>query len=448
MARAAVCRWMAAALVCLVAYNSPIHAQDPFAPDAPRAPQAISPRATPQDIPRATPADTPKSEPAKPLLHTLVPIRPAPAKPVLSPEQLATWVRELDADEFLTRETAMTQLLEAGRRALDALKPVLASGSLEASSRGLFVVRQLGLSADDETQDLATQMLEELAAREETPQLARRALAAWQELRQERTVVAQAELAELGATIARTQVAGGFFVNEGVLAIEIGDDFRGQDDDLKRLKWLSDVPILMLVGKRVTDVWVSHAATSPGLEELHLYQTSITDAGIAPLRHHSTLKQLGIYYAPVGNGILDALKELPRLTFVKLYGTKISGRASSDFEAATTINVDHRNGAFLGVGARGAGPGCRISRVHEGSPAEKAGLMDDDEVIRFGSSEIKNFDELTDAISLCNAGDEVEMEVIRRQVDNQGNFSQRNVVAKVALAPWELEPAVHNMRPQ
>jgi hypothetical protein len=312
----------------------------------------------------------------------------------------------------------------------------------------LYVVRQLGLSADDQTQELATQMLEELAAREETPQLARRALAAWQELRQERTAVAQAELAELGAKIARTQVAGGFFVNEGVLAIEIGDDFRGEDHDLRRLKWLSDVPILMLVGKKATDEWLKHAASSPGSEELHLYQTSVTNAGISPLRHHSTLKQLGIYYAPVGDQILDALKELPRLTFVKLYGTKISARASSEFEAATTINVDHRNGAFLGVGARGAGPGCRISRVHDGSPAEKAGLVEDDEVIRFGSTEITNFDELTDAIAQSKAGDEVEMEVIRRQVDNQGNFSQRNVVTKVALAPWELEPAVHNMRPQ
>jgi PDZ domain len=445
---AAIHRWMAAAMACLLAFNSAIRAQDPFGPAMPGAGKANPQGSPPAITPRSTPANLPRPEIAKPVPSKLAPARPAPSKPAPSPEELAAWVRELDADEFLTRETAMTQLLEAGPPALAALKPVLAAGSLEATSRGLFVVRQLGLSPDDQTQDLATQMLEELAAREETPLIARRAAAAWQELKEERTALAQSELANLGAKIARTQVAGGFFVNEGVLSIEIGDDFRGKDGDLKRLKWLSDVPILMLVGKQVTDEWLKYAASLPGLEELHLYQTTITDAGLAPLRDHPTLKQLGIYYAPISDKALDLLKGLPRLVFVKLYGTKVTVKAKDNFRAATTINVDHRRGAFLGVGARGAGGGCRISRVHDGSPAAKAGLVEDDEVIRFGPSEIKNFDELTNAISLCNAGDDVEIEVIRRQVDNQGNFSQRNVIAKVALTPWELEPAVHNVRPQ
>jgi len=403
MPRAAMCRWMATAAVCLLIGAATLAAQEPKA-------------------------------------------QPQPKRPMPSPEELAAWIGELDADEFLTRETAMTQLLAAGPPALAALKPVLAAGSLEATSRGLFVVRQLGLSADDATQEQAGQLLAELATREETPLLARRAAAALEELQRERTSLAQTELAGLGAKITRSQVLGGIVLAEGVMSIEIGDDFRGHERDLKRLRWLSDVPVLMLTGKQVTDGWIKHAAAIPGLEELHLYQTAITSEGVTPLREHATLKQLGLYYTPVGDEVLKSLDALPLLNFIKLYGTKVTVKAKDEFRAATNVNVDHRRGAFMGVGGKPIDGSCRINSVHQGSPAEKAGLMQDDEVIRFGKVQITSFDQLTAEISLRDVGEEVEIEVIRRLVDNQGNFSQRNVATKVLLMPWELEPAVHNVR--
>src|SRR5262249_48924859 len=63
-------------------------------------------------------------------------------------QRFASRIRDLDATEFLTRETAMLQLLEAGPAVLPALRPVLTGGSLEATSRALFIVRQVGLAAD------------------------------------------------------------------------------------------------------------------------------------------------------------------------------------------------------------------------------------------------------------------------------------------------------------
>src|SRR5437868_14386871 len=93
------------------------------------------------------------------------PLKPGPP----SAEQLTGWVRQLDADEFLTRETATLQLLEAGPAALPALRPVLIGGSLEATSRGLYLLRQLSLAADDEAQDEAGAILAEAAARKAVP---------------------------------------------------------------------------------------------------------------------------------------------------------------------------------------------------------------------------------------------------------------------------------------
>jgi len=192
-------------------------------------------------------------------------------KPAASKEQIAAWIRELDADEFFTRETATLQLLEAGPTVLTALGPVLNGGTLEATSRALFIVRQLGVAADIDTQDQSGQLLAELASRTEAPGLARRAAAALEELAQQRSANALSELEQLGAKIARSQISGGLVLDEPVLSIHIGDAFHGEERDLRRLKWVTEVPVLILQGKRVTDGWIKQAAAMPSIEELHLY---------------------------------------------------------------------------------------------------------------------------------------------------------------------------------
>jgi len=370
----------------------------------------------------------------------------APSRIAPSKEQIAAWIRELDADEFFTRETATLQLLEAGPAVLGALKPVLTGGTLEATSRALFIVRQLGLVADIDTQDEAGRMLTDLAARNEAPALARRAAGALAELSQQRSARALSELEELGAKIARSQVLGGLALDEPVLSVELGEAFRGDEHDLRRLKWVTDAPVLILRGKQVTDGWIKLAAVMPGLEELHLYQARISNDGLASLADATSLKQVGLYYTPVNEAVLAPLTKLPLLGFVKLYGTQITTAGVKKFKEASGIAVDFRRGAFLGVQGGDLGDTCPISTVHPGSPAEKAGLLRDDVIVRFGQDAVGNFSSLTELISQCNAGDEVEIEVARRTIDDQGIPMLRTITAKVQLAPWEVEPAVRNSR--
>jgi PDZ domain len=386
--------------------------------------------------------------------------QPAAQRPAPSAEQIASWIRELDADEFFTRETAMLQLLEAGPAVLPALKPVLTGGSLEATNRALYVVRQIGLTADVDTKDQSGQLLAELAARNEAPALARRAAAALTELTQQRSAQALADLETLGAKVIRNQVLGGIVLDEPALSIELGEAFKGDEQDLRRLKWVTDVPVLILCGKQVTDSWVKQAAAMPGLQELHLYQAQITDAGLAPVAERvaagldttskvprgASLKQIGLYYTKVGDAVLKPLAELPLLGYVKLYGTRITKDGVKEFKNASGVSVDYRRGAFLGVGGTDLLDGkCRISTLHDDSPAAKAGLLRDDVIVRFGNEAVGNFSSLTELISQCDAGDEVEIEVSRPVLDD-GAPPARNIIAKVKLAPWEVEPAVRNAR--
>lgn len=367
-----------------------------------------------------------------------------------SEEAIAAWVRELDADEFLQRETAMLRLIEAGPAALTPLREVLRGGSLEAISRALFIVRQIGLSPDPATQDQAGALLSELAQRQEAPVLARRAAAALAELVQQRSAQALAELEALGARMMRREslvVLGAGLALEGpALSLIVDDAFRGTDDDLRRLKWLSDVRVVVLRGARATDAWVAAATTVPELEELHLYEAAISPQGLAPLARCANLRQVGVYYTLVGDEVLAPLTKLPLLGFVKLYGTRIRAEGVEAFKRASGAAVDYRRGAFLGVGGVDLDGTCLISTVHAGSPANQAGLLRDDVIVRFGGQRVTNFSSLTELISQREVGEQVEIEVVRRVADEDGLPALRSIKTQVRLAPWELELAVRNTR--
>ncbi len=361
-------------------------------------------------------------------------------------ERLAALARQLDADEFLARETATLELLKAGPAALPALESVLKSGSLEATSRAFYVLREQSLAANLNQHDAAWNLLVELAARKEIPVLARRAEATLTDLRKLRSTQALSELEALGAKIERGQLFNGIAIDDPITSLEIGADFRGQEQDLWRLKWLAEVPQLIFVGEKVTDGWVKHAAAVSDLAELHLYQTNVGDAGLAALAGHESLEQLGIYYTPVTDAGLKVFDKLPALNFVKLYGTKVTAQRAADLRAASGIAIDDRRGAFLGVGCSTFDGTCTISTVHTGSPADKAGLLSDDIIVRFAGSPVTTFDTLTALIGERAPGDEVEVEVTRRSFDREGIPSSRPVVTKVKFAPWEQKPAIDQPR--
>lgn len=370
---------------------------------------------------------------------------PSPQRPAPSNEQIASWVQNLDADEFLERETAMLQLLEAGPAALPALRPVLMSGGLEATSRALYVVRQIGLAANADGQDLAGQLLSELSQRTEAPALARRAAATLTELTQQRSAHALEELEALGAKVNRGDLALALPFDDPAISVEIGDAFTGTDDDLRRLKWVVAAPQLILIGSKATDSWLKHAAAMPSLEKLHLYQAAITDEALAPFAENASLRELGIYYTTVTDRALAPLTKLPLLSFVKLYGTKVSESAAQKYRENTGVSVDYRRGAFLGVGCQDP-ESCRISTVHVNSPAAKGGLLNNDVIVRFVGQDVKSFEALTDLIRNCEVGDEVAIEVLRASSDEHNQPKLTKVTAQLKLAPWDLEPAVRNGR--
>jgi hypothetical protein len=288
-------------------------------------------------------------------------------------------------------------------------------------------------------------LLTELSEQKESLALARRAAATLTELTQQRSLHALASLEKLGAKITPSVLDVNNPQDGRVVSIEIGSDFRGEMVDLKWLKWIIESPILILSGKQVSDEWVKLALAMPGLEELHVYGAKISDAGLAPLADQVAIKQVGIYHTPVHDAVLEPLTKLPLLSFVKLYGTQVSKEAVDKFKEASGIAVDFRRGAFLGVGGPDLEGTCLIQTVHPDSPAHKAGLQQNDIIVKFGGTEVTSFGKLTELIAPHQPGDEVELEVVRRIFTDQGGDA-RKISTKVTLAGWEAEAAVRNTR--
>ena len=356
-----------------------------------------------------------------------------------SSEMLARWIADLDSDVFDNRENATLKLVEAGQGAVEPVKKVLqSSGSLEVTTRGLHVLKELGLSIDLETQEAAREALDQLSR--EPTSVGRRAGAAIALLNEQRSAQTIAALEKLGAIVNKTEYAGELGVEQEVDGIQIDDNWRGVERDYRRLKWLRDVDKLILVGDKIDDAILPHVAAMSGLKQLHLYRTKVSEGGIATLTALESLSEIGIYYSPVGDAVIDSLKKMKGLSGVKLYGTKISLSKEALVAALELDRIDYRRGAFLGVSCQTLGNQCELATVHPESPAERAGLRAGDTIVTFAGKQVADFDSLTEVISQYAVDDVVEVVYHRPVIDENGlDTRQQSLTTKVTLGEWAVD---------
>src|SRR6185503_16659979 len=101
---------------------------------------------------------------------------------------------------------------------------------------------------------------------------------AW--LNEQRSSQTIRDLEKLGAVIQRTDYSDDLHEMVVVEAVQLGPEWKGEERDLRRLKWLVDVPRLVLVGDKMGDSALAQVVKMPGLKSLYLYRTSVTDQGM------------------------------------------------------------------------------------------------------------------------------------------------------------------------
>ena len=126
--------------------------------------------------------------------------------PKATAEEIAGWVKELDADEFKVREAATQSLIKAGRGAIAPAADAAKGQSPEVTARSIAVLKALAQSEDAETKSTALAALDTLAEdkEHESSQQARDVLAELRPPAQGRHVHGPG-----GVAVGNVQVVGG-----------------------------------------------------------------------------------------------------------------------------------------------------------------------------------------------------------------------------------------------
>ena len=239
----------------------------------------------------------------------------------------------------------------------------------------------------------------------------------------------------------------GFALDEVVQSLEIGHDWRGTDDELRRLKWLSDVRQIALVGDRATDAVLKNIPAMKGLRSVQAYRANITDEGVKSLAACPQLEDVGLYYIPVSNESLNVLKNVRTLTSVRVYGTRATPEVAAELQAGMGAGkVDFRHGASSASAASRL-IRTAISRVNKDSPADRAGILQEDIVLSFNDEAVPDFETLTTIISKLKAGDIAELQIQRVALDSNSQPVPRKVTIKVPLGEWPVEQFIFGRKP-
>jgi hypothetical protein len=340
----------------------------------------------------------------------------AEVAPAAVDEQVQQWIGALDADEFLAREHATESLVQAGASAVEPLLAALRDRQWEVNTRIVHILQQMALSGDPDVEEVARSALVEIAQSpiRSAAQRAQATLAGIGEIRQQRAL---AELVRLGA---KTSPERNQF-NFALFAIEIGEDWLGTERDVRQIRWLQDLQQVTLAGERVTNEWLEPLAELPGLSYLILKKTSVNDAGMEFISQLKRLRIIEIRYVDLTDDSLDKLAQLNSVAQFRLYGTGITPEGAARLRERTGADVDHRLGAFLGIGGEFHPLGCLVVEVRPQTAAAAGGLQSGDVIVSFNGERVAGFPALTALIAQNVPGDMVKVEFLRHAESRKGS---------------------------
>ncbi len=327
-------------------------------------------------------------------------------------EEIAQWVQQLGADQYFVRAAATRNLIGAGLAAVGPVAEVASGRGLEVTARAIYVLQELALSADEQSANKARQALEKIASVRVTAaaRRARQAIVTLDEVRQQRTLD---YFERLGAKIDEQHVEMGLPIREEIFALQIDDDWRGEETDLQRLKWLTDVQQITFVGRRANSNWIRHIAEMPNVAIVKIKHASINDDALVHLTKLERLQYVKLLYVPVTDGAVEHLRNCRQLSKLMLLGTKMTAEGAQQLRQGLVAEVDYGRGAFLGISASHPGENWFIRSVTPGSAAAKAGLESGDAIVKYEGQEVSDFDSLKQLISQNDAGHTATIEIRR-----------------------------------
>ena len=311
-----------------------------------------------------------------PALHAEEPTTSAPAKrspSIITPEQVADWIKALDDNNYLAREQAAQHLVDAKTVALDPLLAVANSDKPEPADRAIWILRRFGRSRDN---DLALAALERLIQLRSRPALVAKAEA---ELAERSVAVCEDRLGPLGAEIGMRMDIINPISDGPVLTVKLGESWHGKSEDLRQVSKLQQQRF-WLEGDAIDDAVVRMFAEKDKLLVLQLVNTKVTPAAVDEVK----------------------TKHPDALVYV-------------------------RNRAILGVTAETHPPGVVVTFVQPSSGAANAGIVPGDIITALDGKKLPDFDRLTAFVAQHQPGDQIDVEIVRKDQDSKEQRSTLKV---------------------
>ena len=323
----------------------------------------------------------------------------------------------MGSDRFVDREKATSELTKLGGEVVKPLAKSMASGDRELVSRGAYILRKLATSEDLDVSQEAYAALREMRTSKirSVAAVSKKHVDSIHRDRQKRALTL---LVEKGAVLNEDFV----FVNpqgqaQPVRKLEIGDDWKGSENDLALLSWLYDIRHLSFRSEKTQGAWLKHAAKMESLESLAVRGGKVSDADLVAFleNREGRLRSLELKYIDVSDASVKAIGDgLADATSIKLYGTGITESGADRIrKSLPAVALDFRRGGFLGVGCQSHPLGCLISQVQAGTAASRAGFQAGDVIVRYDGEHVPSFEVLTKLISKNSVEDKVKIEVIR-----------------------------------
>lgn len=313
------------------------------------------------------------------VLRQIVRADDSPAKPqAADATQIEKWIGELDSNRYLVRERATQQLLAAGAPALDPLLAAANGDRPEPADRAVWVLKKLG---DSDDRQLALSALDRLVQVQGRPVAVAEALQAQSRLRE---LACQERLATLGGRLTIVDYVLPDVGPVQVVRVELGDDWRGNVDDLKSLMGLTQHDYFRLVGPAVDDQVIKLFESKAGLRLLQIFTSRVTKAAADSLKAHQP-------------------------------------------KAVVYI----RNRALLGIQGDSQTDGVRVIQADAKYGAAQAGILVGDVIAKIDGQPIKDFDRLTAVIAQHQPGDEVDVTIVR---------GEETLTKRVTLSDQPPEP--------
>jgi hypothetical protein len=279
----------------------------------------------------------------------------------ISPE-IAQSIADLASVDYARRESASRALATAGASAIQPLlNAIEASDDLEVRTRGIEILQVFLIAEDPQVAEEAERVLERLSSHDDLA-ASRMALATLEFHNVALADESQFKLEALGGRIETTMLADGRIG----LHVTLNEDWTGTPDDLRLVSRLPQVLHLSIHGVRLDDQSVKHLTRLRRVDQLALFNTSLSDEAAARLA-----------------------AALPDTT------------------------VDIRRGGKLGVGGQPLVVPCIITQVQPGSAADNAGIRVGDVIQSFDGEQVESFEDLTNKIGSRAPGEKIEVGVER-----------------------------------